>query len=347
MPLFPHLELRSLLTQHLVRASTDRAIAERVADNLVDASLKGHDSHGVTLLPRYINAIHAGDLNPQGQLRTVRDDGPLLSFHGEHGFGQQLGHEAMEIGIKRAKLYGVAIVGLAHSHHLGRIGAWAEQVADAGLVSLHFANVSAPSLVLALNGDRASLGTNPFCVGIPVPGHDHVVLDFATSAIAGNKARIAFNEGRDIPAGCAVDDKGKPTTDPRWLVQQPRGALLAFGGHKGAGLSLICSLLGAALTGGKTESHEVPPQPGIINNMLSIIFDPKRLGAGDDYVTEVLAQLDWVRTSGEAVQTPGEPERRAWAQRVATGIYIDEVSWQQFKELDALYRHPVTPSQGR
>lgn len=338
MPLFTHSELRTLLTQHLIRASTAPAIAKQVADNLVDASLKGHDSHGVTLLPRYIKAILAGDLNPQASLRTVRDEGPLLSFDGEQGFGQQLGREAMAIGIKRANLYGVAIIGLARSHHLGRIGAWAEQVAEAGLVSLHFANVSAPSIVLAFQGQQASLGTNPFCVGIPLPGHAPVILDFATSAIAGNKARIAFNEGRAIPEGCAVDDKGQPTTDPRFLVQDPRGALLAFGGHKGAGLSLICSLLGAALTGGKTESHDLPPQAGIINNMLSIIFDPARLGAGDDYVSEVLAQLAWVRASGEAVQTPGEPELAAWARRVESGIYIDEVSWQQFLELDALYR---------
>lgn len=335
MPVLTHQQLRTLLEQHLVRVNTPPDIARQVADNLVDASLKGHDSHGVTLLPRYISAILAGDLQPSAQLRLIRDAGPLLSFHGGYGFGQVLGRQAMAAGIERAQQYGVALVSLADSHHLGRIGAWAEQVAAEGMVSIHFANVAAPSAVLPFEGRNPRLGTNPFCVGVPVNGQAPVILDFATSAIAGNKARIAWNEGRAIPPGCAVDADGNPTTDPRWLMEEPYGALLAFGGHKGAGLSLICSLLGAALTGGETESHQIPPRKGIINNMLSIIFDPARLGAGENYVKEVMAQLDWMKhdQQGHDVLLPGEPEARARQQRLENGIYVDEVSWKQFEAL--------------
>lgn len=335
MPVLTHQQLRTLLEQHLVRVNTPQDIARQVADNLVEASLKGHDSHGVTLLPRYISAILAGDLQPSAPLRLIRDAGPLLSFNGGHGFGQVLGRQAMAAGIERAGQYGVALVSLADSHHLGRIGAWAEQVAAAGLVSIHFANVAAPSAVLPFEGRNPRLGTNPFCVGVPVHGRAPVILDFATSAIAGNKARIAWNEGRAIPPGCAVDADGQPTTDPRWLMEEPRGALLAFGGHKGAGLSLICSLLGAALTGGETESHQIPPRQGIINNMLSIIFDPARLGAGENYTQEVIAQLDWMQHDQQDhdVLLPGEPEARAYQQRLESGIHIDEVSWKQFEAL--------------
>ncbi|MEO3739536.1 malate/lactate/ureidoglycolate dehydrogenase [Kosakonia sp. WA-90] len=338
MPLFSHQHLRVLLKQHLVRVNTAPEIAQKVADNLVEASLKGHDSHGVTLLPRYIRAILAGDLNANAELKTVRDTGPILSFEGGHGFGQLLGEQAMTAGIERVRQFGVAIVGLANSHHLGRIGAWAEQVADAGLVSIHFANVAAPAAVLPFEGLRPRLGTNPFCVGIPLHNRPPVVLDFATSAIAGNKARVAWNEGRQIPEGCAVDANGQPTTDPGVLMTEPRGALLPFGGHKGAGLSLVCSLLGAALTGGETESHHIPPREGIINNMLSILFDPQRLGAGEHYQQELLAQVDWVRNDqqGRDVQIPGEPERRAYARRQQEGIHIDEVSWREFMALETL-----------
>ncbi|SCB79104.1 uncharacterized oxidoreductase [Kosakonia oryzendophytica] len=338
MPLFSHQHLRVLLKQHLVRVNTAPEIAQKVADNLVEASLKGHDSHGVTLLPRYIRAILAGDLNANAELKTVRDAGPILSFEGGHGFGQLLGEQAMTAGIERVRQFGVAIVGLANSHHLGRIGAWAEQVADAGLVSIHFANVAAPAAVLPFEGLRPRLGTNPFCVGIPLHNRPPVVLDFATSAIAGNKARVAWNEGRQIPEGCAVDANGQPTTDPGVLMTEPRGALLPFGGHKGAGLSLVCSLLGAALTGGETESHHIPPREGIINNMLSILFDPQRLGAGEHYQQELLAQVDWVRNDqqGRDVQIPGEPERRAYARRQQEGIHIDEVSWREFIALETL-----------
>lgn len=334
MPVLSPQQLRTLLQHHLLRVDTPADTALQVANNLVEASLKGHDSHGVTLLPRYIQAIQVGDLNPHAELRLLRDEGALLSFHGQRGFGQLLGQQAMTAGIQRARDYGVAIIGIAEAHHLGRIGAWAEQVAEAGLVSLHFANVSAPSAVLPFGGQQPRLGTNPLCVGIPRAEGNPVILDFATSAIAGNKARIAWNEGRPLPEGCAVDHLGNPTTDAGSLMQEPRGSLLAFGGHKGAGLSLICTLLGAALTGGQTESHRFPPRPGIINNMLSILIDPLRLGAGDAYQQEVEAQLAWLHSSGDEVQIPGEPEARQYARRSVEGIYVDEVSWQQFVELD-------------
>ncbi|CAI1217324.1 Uncharacterized oxidoreductase ybiC [Serratia ficaria] len=338
MPLFSHQHLRSLLQYHLVRVGTGSDIAQKVADNLVESSLKGHDSHGVTLLPRYIRAILAGDLNPDATLTTLSDAGPIISFDGNHGFGQALGEQAMAAGIERVHQFGVAMIGLSNTHHLGRIGAWAEQVANAGLVSIHFANVAARSSVLPFSGLSARLGTNPFCVGVPLQDRPPVILDFATSAIAGNKARVAWNEGRAIPEGCAVDANGLPTTDPAVLMTEPRGALLPFGGHKGAGLSLICSLLGAALTGGETESKQIPPRVGIINNMLSILFDPVRLGAEESYPQALLAQVDWVRggQEGRDVQIPGEPEWRTYARRQEEGIWIDEVSWQAFVSLEAL-----------
>lgn len=261
MPVFNHDELRRYLRQHLQEAGVAKAVAGEVADNLVESSLQGHDSHGVTLIPRYIEAIRAGELDPQATPQLLRDAGPVISFHGGNGFGQLTGRLAMEQAILRVRQFGVCIMGLAQTHHLGRIGAWAEQAAAEGLVSLHFANVGARSVVLPFNGQRPRFGTNPFCVGIPVAGKPPVVLDFATSTIAGNKARIAWNAGRELPPGCAVDNVGNPTRDPRWLMQEPLGALLAFGAHKGSGLALICSLLGAALTGGETESAPPPPGP--------------------------------------------------------------------------------------
>lgn len=337
MPLFSHTFLRGYLRQHLTAVGVDADAAATVADNLVEASLKGHDSHGVTLLPRYVAAIRAGELAPDAGLRLVRDEEALLSFRGDLGFGQVLGKQAMERAIARAQRLGVAIVGLAEVHHLGRIGAFAEQVADAGLVSIHFANVSARALVLPFNGVKPRLGTNPFCVGIPVAGRSPVILDFATSAIAGNKARIAWNEGRQLPPGCVVDNQGNPSQDPRWLMEEPLGALLAFGGHKGAGLSLICSLLGAALVGGETESRRTTKGVGIINNMLSIVFDPARLGAAETYQAELLSQLEYTSFSEDGcdVLLPGEAELRQYRQREQDGIAIDEVSWRQFQALDS------------
>ncbi len=139
-----------------------------------------------------------------------------------------------------------------------------------------------------------------------------------------------------------MDNVGNPTRDPRWLMQEPLGALLAFGAHKGSGLALICSLLGAALTGGETESAPPPAGPGIINNMLSIVFDPSLLGAGEHYTAAVADMLAWTRTSrdDDGLLLPGEAEQRQRQLRLQHGIEIDEVSWQQFKALEGALSTP-------
>jgi hypothetical protein len=115
--------------------------ARSVAHNLVEANLTGHDSHGVGMLPRYVDNLLAGGLQANQTLRVVVDNGSLLTLDGNAGYGQVMGEQAMALGIARARQHGVAVLGLANAHHIGRIGAWAEQCLDAGLVSIHFVNV--------------------------------------------------------------------------------------------------------------------------------------------------------------------------------------------------------------
>ncbi|PWC18330.1 malate/lactate/ureidoglycolate dehydrogenase [Brenneria roseae subsp. roseae] len=336
MPVFSHHYLRDYLRARLADIDVDTVVAGIVADNLVESSLKGHDSHGVSMLPRYIAAIQEGGLSPYANAEQTLDFGPLISFDGHQGFGQVVAKQALTQGIERAQSQGVAVISLANAHHLGRIGAWAEQAAEAGLVSLHFANVYTKPVVLPWQGQHPRFGTNPFCAGIPVEGDDPVILDFATSVIAGNKARIAWNEGKQLAPGCIVDNEGKPAIDPRWLMEEPLGALLSFGQHKGSGLSLICSLLGAALTGGKTERTAKGEGKQIINSMLSILIDPQRLGGAETYQQEIPALLAWVRQSrddGELL-LPGDAEKNHYRQRSENGIYVDDTSWKQLFELN-------------
>ena len=181
----------------------------------------------------------------------------------------------MELGAARAKAHGVCVVGLAHSHHLGRIGQWAEQCVEHGLVSIHFVNVLSRPIVAPFGGRDARLGTNPFCVGIPRPGGEPIVLDFATSKIAQGKTRVAYNKGVAIEPGTLIDDHGEPTTNPRYTVVEPIGALLPFGEHKGAGLALICELLGGALAGGATGRAVSDGRRRVLNSMFSILVDPE------------------------------------------------------------------------
>ena len=172
--------------------------AELTADHLVDANLTGHDSHGVGMIPRYVNAWLAGELRLNEHVSVAKDAGTLLTLDGHRGMGQVVAHEAMTIAIDRAQRDGVCVLGLRHAHHIGRIGHWAEQAAAAGLVSVHFVNGVSKPWVAPHGGRQGRFNTNPFTVGIPVPGREPIVLDFATSAIA--QGKCAWRSARVRPS---------------------------------------------------------------------------------------------------------------------------------------------------
>ena len=307
---------------------------ELVADNLIQANLTGHDSHGIGMLPRYANAFLEGGLKANAHVLTKLDSGSLLALDGQAGFGQVIGHEAMELGIARAKAHGSCIVALANSHHLCRIGAWAEMAVEQGLVSMHFVNVIARPIVAPWGGRDGRFGTNPFAVGIPVPGREPVILDLATSMIAQGKTRVAHNRGESIAPGTLLDDQGEPTTDPKFAVVEPLGALRTFGEHKGFGLALVCELLGGALAGGLATHGATDGKQRVLNGMLTVLFDPQRLGNSAVYSTEMQVFLDWVVASPpqagtDRVRVAGEPERESRAKRLAQGIPVDATTWTE------------------
>jgi len=148
---------------------------QAVAGNLIEANLTGHDSHGIGMLPRYTESFLEGGLVPNTHVRTVLDAGALLRLDGQAGFGQVVGHEAMSMGIERASQHGSCIVALGNAHHIGRIGAWAEQAARAGLISIHLVNVIARCVVAPHGGGDARFGTNPVCIGVPLPDQSPVI----------------------------------------------------------------------------------------------------------------------------------------------------------------------------
>ncbi len=333
------------IVRSIVKAggSADRE-ADMVATNLVEANLKGHDSHGVGMVPRYIDAMKEGGLRINQHVSVVMDGGAMLTLDGNAGYGQVMGFEAMELGAERAKRNGVCVIGLSNSHHIGRIGHWAEQCIAHGLVSIHFVNVLARPIVAPFGGRDARHGTNPFCVGIPRAGKDPIVLDFATSKIAQGKTRVAYNKGEQLAPNIIIDDHGNPATDPRFTVVEPSGAILPFGEHKGSGLALICELLGGALSGGKTLSDKTLSDKTwsgksggsrkVLNSMFSILIDPNKMGTGENLARETESFVAWHIASPPAagvdhVKIAGEPEREWKKQRLAEGVPVDPTTWQE------------------
>ncbi len=331
--------LRSFVEALFRAAGSQPEEASIVAEHLIDANLTGHDSHGVSLIPEYLAHLAAGRIrcNTPGQL--VVSDGPILVYDGERGLGQVVAQEATRIAIQRARETGVAVLALRNSHHIGRIGAYGEQCAAAGLVSVHFVNATGHQPRVAPYGGRdARLPTNPFCVAVPATERrPAILLDMATSRIAQGKVRVARNSGQSVPPGCLLDPQGEPTTDPSVMFATPPGALLPFGEHKGFGLGLICEILAGALAGGVTIQPGNPRNGAVLNHMLAFVFDPGRLGDMDQRLQEVDRLLDFVTASpavdpAQSVMTPGDPERRNRAAREAGGIPLDDGTWSRLCE---------------
>lgn len=308
--------------------------AELVAENLVTANLTGHDSHGIGMIPRYVESLQEGGLQPNRHPVVKFDGGALVALDGQAGYGQVIGLEATAIAIARAKQHGVCVMALANSHHLCRIGQWAEQAVARDLVSISFVNVISRSIVAPFAGSDARFGTNPCTIGIPLAGQPPFILDMATSGVAQGKVRVAHNKGEKLPPGLLLDDKGNPTLDARFGVIEPFGALTTFGLHKGYGLAVACELLGGALSGGGTWHTPDRSKKRVLNGMLSILIDPRKLGTADVFEREARAFIDWVKQSPPApgadrVRIAGDPERETRARREKEGITVDANTWQE------------------
>jgi len=331
-------QLRATVSGILVGAGSAPPEAQTVADNLVLANLSGHDSHGVGMVPRYIDAVLEGGLKPNSSIAVRLDGGSLLAVDGQRGYGQVVGEQAMRLALQRAQDTGSCAMALANAHHLGRIGHFAEMAVERGLVSIHFVNVQSRPVVAPFGGGDGRYGTNPFTVGIPLAGRPPFILDFATSRVAQGKMRVAYNEGRQVEPGTLIDEQGRPTTNPGVVVVPQAGglfgALLAFGEHKGYGMAVACELLGGALTGSGTWHRPADSKRTVINGMFTIVVDPRKLGTQASFEREALAFVDWLRQSppapdSEGVLIAGDPERRARREREASGIAVDDQTWAE------------------
>jgi uncharacterized oxidoreductase len=282
--------------------------------------------------------VRDGSIVPNQSAEVVGQTDTVTVLDGHFGYGQIVGEQAVQAAIDKARRHGIAMSALRASAHLGRLGDWAEMAAVAGLASIHLVNATGIPLRVVPHGGRDGRGTtNPIAMGVPVAGGGPVILDFATSATAEGKVRVARNKGVQIPPDCLLDAEGRPTTDPNQLYTEPPGNLVPFGGaisgHKGGALWLMVDLLAGAFTGGGCSR---PPdgEARFSSAMLSIVIAPQVYADAGAVGAEIRRYLEFVkssrpRTEGGEVLLPGEPERRARAARLAAGIAIDPTTWDQ------------------
>ena len=247
----------------------------------------------------------------------------MLTLDGQRGYGQVIGEQAMQMGIERAKQHGSCIMTLSNSHHLGRIGHWAEMATAAGLVAMHFVNVMARPAVAPGVGGRA-FWDEPVLYRHSAGWQRAVFARFCHQPRRPRQDAGGLQRRPYRRTGLADRRNGAPTVNPGVVVVPQSnglfGALMTFGEHKGYGMAVACELLGGALTGGGSW-HEPANSPrgqaqAVLNGMLTVLIDPAKLGTQASFESEAQAFVDWVKQSPagqgfDAVQIAGDPERRA------------------------------------
>ena len=323
--------------------------AKTIAERLCGSNLKGHDSHGIVRVPRYVEWMERDWVFPNIESELVIDAGALACLDAKQGFGQVAGERAVDEGIARAKKHGVSVVGLKNSGHLGRIGDWAERAADAGFVSFHFVNVRGSLLVAPFGGTDRRGSTSPLAIGIPTKGKEHIILDMATSTVAEGKVMVAQKGGKPLPQGALIDSSGNLTINPEVMYgkisddevpdsENGSGAITAFGLHKGSGINFMMEMLGGALTGsGVSAGIDDKEKRKFANGMLSIYISVEKMVDLDYFSKEVQSYADFVRASPASdkngkVLIPGDKEIITNNDRLANGLPVAPIVWQNIKQ---------------
>ena len=342
--LLPVTELRDFVTKVFSQAGCSQKESGRVAHYLVEANLAGHDSHGVIRVPRYVQMMRDELMFADRKVDVLVDTPALAVVDGKYGFGQTVALKATEIGIEKCRQTGVSAVTLRNAGHVGRVADWAELAATAGLVSVHFVNGAGSVLVAPFGSSERRFSTAPYCVGVPVADSHPLILDFATSVVAEGKVMVASQGVKPVPADALIGPDGNPGSDPHLLYgdyeptgrRDPRvgkGAIRAFGDHKGSGLALMCEVLGGGLSGNGCTK----PGRRFTNGMFSLYVDPARIDPEDLFPQEVKRYLAFVKQakpldSGSETMLPGEPEIRSREKRVREGIPLPQNTWQGIRE---------------
>ncbi|HLG96002.1 MAG TPA: Ldh family oxidoreductase [Bryobacteraceae bacterium] len=324
-------ESLSRFAYHLLTAATvPGEKADLVARSLVAANLRAVDSHGLQLLPYYLEQIQMANINVHTDGHVAKECGGCLTYDGESGIGQWISQICCKHAIRLARAHGLAAVVARESNHFGAAAFWAQQISAAGCIGIVMCN--ATPLVAPWQGKEPRFGTNPICMS--VPGPNSWLLDMATTTVALGKILNAQNHGRDtIPAGWAMDSEGVPTTDTQTALT---GLLMPLGGYKGSGLAMMAEILCAALGGGAMSTQlgglRVKGQP-MRTSQFFMALEVSRFMPLADFEKRMQELVEIVKSSTPAqgydeVLVAGDPEWRAETQRRKDGIPLSEGAWQ-------------------
>lgn len=332
----PAAALRNWATRCFSAAGMSDHDAALLAESLVQTSLWGIDSHGVALLPHYMERLANGTIRARPALQVQRSGPGTAWIEADQGHGIVVAHRAMAEAVTIARDQGVGAVGVRNASHCGAIGLYTRAAAREGCVG--FAVTHADSVAVPHRGTRAFQGTNPISFAFPREPGEPVCLDMATTSIPFNRVRNARREGHPLPPDTAVDAQGRPTTDAQAAV-----AVTPLGGHdyghKGYALALVVDLLCGPLLGNPYGPH-IPPMFGAMDRprqlgAFFIALDPERFAGGAAFAAQVEAMARDLAAEPGAPLMPGDPEIAVAAQRGRDGVPIEPGLAEQFRAWSA------------
>jgi uncharacterized oxidoreductase len=325
----------------LIAAGASADEARAVAKGCVDANLAGHDSHGVIMIPNYIDRIKAGHIVPGAPWSIVQETATTTVIDGHWGFGFHVNAKAMQLTIEKAKTSNVAACTVFHQSHVGRLAAYPLMAIGEGMIGLATADSGrTPKMVAPFGGREARLGTNPIAIAVPSDLEAPFYLDMATSAVAAGKISLAAARGEKIPAGWIVAKDGSATDDPTDL--RKGGALLPLGGsegYKGSGLAAMVEILCGLLTG---LGFGVEPTGRHNDGCFMAVFKVDAFRPLKEFKKEVGEFARYLKATPPAkgspgVFYPGEVEYIREQERRAKGIDVEDATWDKLTALARQY----------
>jgi LDH2 family malate/lactate/ureidoglycolate dehydrogenase len=297
--------------------------ARAVADGLLEGDLLGHTTHGLALLPGYIEELDAGAMEKEGGPETIAGLGAVETWDGRRLPGVWLTQLAVARASGLARSFGIGAVAIRRSHHIACLAAFLEKPAREGLLTFLFSSDPSVAFVAPYNGTTPVMTPNPLAAGIPADP-DPILIDISASITTAGMCARARAEGTRLPGLWLLTSSGQLTDDPH--VMNEGGSILPIGGldhgHKGYGLSLIVETLTQGLSGyGRAEQ---PREWGA--GVLVLVFAPEAFGPPADFAREVNWLIEACRASaprpGTSVRIPGEAAMARKRDALAHGVAL-------------------------
>jgi len=334
-------QLKAFCTAVLMRLGVPSDEAALVSEVLVEADLRGVESHGVIRLPSYVERLSAGGTNSKPNIQAVRETRTTAVLDGGNGLGHLVGVRAMELAMAKATEGDCAFVAVRNSNHYGTAAYYAEMAARRDMIGLSF-TISGMLLMPPWGGVEAMLGNNPLAIAFPTDREFPIVLDMACT-VARGKILIAAKKGAKIPPDWATGPDGLPTTDP---AEALKGFLLPVGGPKGYALALVVGLLCTMLSDASfgTEIGQLHKQTDIPQNV-GHLFGVLPISAFEDIghykqrIGKAIQDLQSVKKAPgvEQIYLPGEREYLLLQERRRQGIPISRGVFQDLQEIGGRY----------